>query len=181
KITYREVKTIREVLDHLGIGERLNKKTLNYKLNGSINYKEIDSFKVLLNEREAELEDLIEAGDHIELLKQNNSLRIKEIIRLNQKEIKITVNDRDIIIPVSHTSVMVNGREASPDEIIKNGDEIKTLIRDEDLYLAHILNYLDFNKKRPAGKKKLVMLINGRKAEFVSPVKDGDRLEIKWL
>ncbi|MBC7325753.1 MAG: rod shape-determining protein [Moorella sp. (in: Bacteria)] len=70
----------------------------------------------------------------------------------NSKAINITLNGRGITLKVQATSVL----------------------------FADIFNYLDFPSTPPPGRKKLVMEVNGRPAEFTTPLAEGDQVALRW-
>lgn len=57
-----------------------------------------------------------------------------------------------------------------------NGEEIKLLV--ESAIFIDIFNYIDIDTSKPQGM--LVMTINGNRAQYTDPVRDGDRIDIYW-
>ena len=42
-----------------------------------------------------------------------------------------------------------------------------------------IFNYVDFDLSAPKGKS-VETLLNGRPAQYTEPIKDGDRIDVRW-
>lgn len=57
-----------------------------------------------------------------------------------------------------------------------NGEEIALPVR--KAIFVDIFNYIDIDTSKPRGM--LVMTINGKRAQYTDPVRDGDRIEIYW-
>jgi len=96
---------------------------------------------------------------------------------------------------ISISDVYVNGNKVSLSTPLKSGDEIK-IVKDKEIRLyinqeeriirynkdefvfVDIFDYIDFDLSKPRGS--LVLKINGRDAEYLAPLKDGDEIEIYW-
>ena len=70
----------------------------------------------------------------------------------------------------------MNGERANPDILIEDGSKI--IIKEKDMILIDVLNYITFDDKKVSSK--LITKINGEEANFTSPVKDGDRVLIYY-
>lgn len=180
KVTYRERKTLKEVLNYLGIEEKFQKDYLTFRLNGETVRRETSTCHLKINGEKVQLEDLVYPGDSLEIEKQESPLRVRDIAGEESREISLVVNGREASIPVKSTRVTVNGKKSNLDCRIGEGDSIMVESSTEDLFLARVLNHLNFNTTRPAGKKKLLLKLNGNEAEFTSPVQEGDRLDFNW-
>ena len=85
----------------------------------------------------------------------------------------IFVNDDKIEV---FPDVYMNGERANPDILIEDGSKI--IIKEKDMILIDVLNYITFDDKKVSSK--LITKINGEEANFTSPVKDGDRVLIYY-
>lgn len=99
-------------------------------------------------------------------------------------------------------TVMVNGAVAQPETpvydgdsleiarplsdppagfvVIVNGQEIFLPVETETAIFTDLFKALDFTSRPPAGKKNLVMEINGEKAAFTSTIVPGDEIILRW-
>lgn len=98
--------------------------------------------------------------------------------------------------------VMVNGAVAQPETPVLDGDVLEIVrpasappvgftvtVNGEKVFLtaenktaifADIFKVLDFASQPPAGKRNLVMEINGEKAAFTSTIAPGDEITLRW-
>lgn len=99
-----------------------------------------------------------------------------------------------------NVTVLLNGHPVTPDTPVKDGDTLTTEIKKEstdititlngqksvirsksrNVMFADIFNCYDFPSTPPPGMKKLFMEINGRQAEFTTPLCDGDNVALRW-
>ena len=99
--------------------------------------------------------------------------------------------DKDI--PIDH--ILINGKKADKDAILNAYDEITTIqnktirlgINGEETTIEYnkkefifvdIFDYIDFDLTKPKGK--LILKINGKDAEYMEPLKDGDIIQVFW-
>ncbi len=98
--------------------------------------------------------------------------------------------------------LLVNGKVVSGDTPVKSGDTIEirdahpeppagkkvTLkvngkalaIEKESLILADLFNHINFNPSPPSATSKLRLTVNGKKARFITELKEGDDVTIRW-
>ncbi|WP_192868232.1 cell division protein FtsA [Calderihabitans maritimus] len=98
--------------------------------------------------------------------------------------------------------ILVNGREADLYHSVEDGDVLeirspeeegettRVVVNGKELAIRHsrnrapiltdVFRQLDFEPHPPEGKKKFVLIINGKPATFTTPLKEGDQIEITW-
>ncbi|MBO8137447.1 MAG: rod shape-determining protein [Desulfotomaculum sp.] len=135
------------------------------------------------------------------------SLTLEELVksRGNNKDIQVTVNgdikDYDYKIQdgdeieIIINEKMVPGEEKAGTESTGQRGEDKPQLKDkgitvivngekvqlrglENPVFVDIFNFIDFDLNNPRGM--IVLKVNGEKAEYTHPLKDGDRIEIYW-
>ncbi len=181
KIIYRERKNLAEVMDYLGILEKAKKKVITIFLNGQVKALEVTPFNILLNGKKAHPEDLVREGDKLELIKSSHLPIINEILDLDEHRITISFNFEKMEVPLNTVSVLVNGEPADQDYTLQEGDQVTTVSKERELYLANVLSTANFSVTPPKGKTKLVMKVNGQKASFTTSIKEGDSVEVEWV
>jgi len=72
-------------------------------------------------------------------------------------------------------SIMTNSSEI---QVIVNGEPVVLDGKKSGYVFIDIFNYIDFDLSTPKGL--IVLLLNGRKAEYTEPLRSGDVIEIKW-
>jgi cell division protein FtsA len=97
------------------------------------------------------------------------------------KGLRVMVNGRSVELKGSSTLCYRNGKPVPPDEPLCDGDNIEIVtIPDRPPIFAELLVSLGVEPVPPAGKNRLRMTLNGRPAEFASPLQEGDRAEVTW-
>ncbi|OIQ09291.1 cell division protein FtsA [Moorella thermoacetica] len=124
-----------------------------------------------------------------------------------QDQARITYNPLDTVARVLEYlgepldgPVLLNGQQVRPEAPIKDGDNLVTgagaagrninitingrpatlRVQGGDVLFADVFNYLDFPSSPPPGRKTLVMEVNGRPAEFTTPLAEGDAVTLRW-
>lgn len=80
--------------------------------------------------------------------------------------------------PVSEPSVETPQNPADGLTVIVNGEPV-TLTGKQDYIYVDVFDRINFDLSKPQGKM-VETLINGRKAQYIEPLHDGDELEIFW-
>ena len=83
----------------------------------------------------------------------------------------------EIVIPAAET-VVVNGKMTQTIHVLVN-DELVTLKGKPDYIYVDVFQFYEFDLSRPKGKA-VVTMINGREAQYIEPLANGDRLQIYW-
>lgn len=77
--------------------------------------------------------------------------------------------------------VLRNGRPADPDEALSDSDDLEVYLPPAGQpIVAEVLTRIGLSPSPPAGTTSLLMTVNGRPAEFVTPLQDGDDVVIAW-
>lgn len=91
----------------------------------------------------------------------------------------VTFDGRPCTVPLSHLELTVNGRAVPPHELLADGDVITYHCRRNPRpTVSDVLLAAAFDPATAAGAVTVIYL-NGRPAEFTSPVHDGDAVSIK--
>lgn len=158
-------------------------KNLSFKLNGKnivINGEVGTPAKILKNGIVSNLKSKVENGD-----------KIVVVSGINGKDASITI--KDLKDKYSASKITVNGSIVDGDYIVKNGDDVKIIVEnDEDFFV-----YINGNKTILTGKEQYIfidifnfidfqipknkipeMILNGRKASYTDVLKKGDKIEI---
>ncbi|KAA5808482.1 cell division protein FtsA [Thermoanaerobacterium thermosaccharolyticum] len=158
-------------------------RNLSFKLNGEnivINGGVGTPAKILKNGIVSNLKSKVENGD-----------KIVVVNGINGKDASITI--KELKDKYSASKITVNGSFVDDDYIVKNGDDVKIIVEnDEDFFVyingnktiltgkeqyifIDIFNFIDFQIPR---NKIPEMILNGRKASYTDVLKNGDKIEI---
>lgn len=103
-----------------------------------------------------------------------------QIAKTDEASDETTVKVRqtgEIVIPAAET-VVVNGKMTQTIHVLVN-DELVTLKGKPDYIYVDVFQFYEFDLSRPKGKA-VVTMINGREAQYIEPLANGDRLQIYW-
>ncbi|NLY86206.1 MAG: pilus assembly protein PilM [Tissierellia bacterium] len=148
-------------------------------------------------------------GEKVNLIKsvKVNGEVVEENIRLNQEDHIVIEEIRtleDLLLEYNKElnidNYLVNGKKPNLNHILNNGDTvtllekedsqekcIKLVINNEDFEIYYkkdkfifvdIFDHIDFDLSTLRGK--LVLRVNGRDAEYMEELKDGDNIEVYW-
>ena len=135
-----------------------------------------------LNGKKAPASALVQSGDVIvqEPLPEPTVGELLGINKLEEQSLSITVNGAPCLIPLRRNSITLNDRPASPEDIAPN-ESIITFSSNEQSapMISDVLLAADFNPQGLPIGSKVDIFLNGQKAEYISPVKNGDNVEIK--
>ncbi|MDI3534234.1 MAG: hypothetical protein PWQ82_599 [Thermosediminibacterales bacterium] len=134
--------------------------------------------EIWVNGNKASLNTMLKDGDEI-IFKPGKkgedakTARISDFIT-DEFITKICVNDKTIeILP----DIYINGIKTNDiNTEIPDGAKITFSIR--SAILSDVFNYISIDAKKPFGS--LITKVNGKDADFVTPIKNGDKIEIYW-
>ncbi|MGE5552841.1 MAG: cell division FtsA domain-containing protein [Betaproteobacteria bacterium] len=144
---------------------------------------------VLVNGREASLDQELRPGDAVQVLRgEQVRPTVAELLEAEGEkawrpggDLHVSVNGTPVTIPGRRGGIVLNGREARPDEPVPEGADLRVEQgADAQAYFAEIFNYyaIDLNSASPG--QRLVLRLNGAEAEYTSPLSEGDTIEVRW-
>ncbi len=185
-VHFYHVKTIEEALVLAGYSTmQYSKKTINVQLNGE--YKSLTYLprRIYQNGQPIALTDPIVHGDEITFDKESKAYpTIKDIIdqnKLTAQLISVTFNRELVEIKPSTFQVQINGEKATLDDPIIPNSKVEVIWgEDNNLKFSDVFRYVNFDISNTKGSTRYVIKINHQVADFNSPIKQGDRLELYW-
>lgn len=179
KIEIVQVKTVKEAL--LKAGALPFPSEMTIYVNGEERNLPMWDGTVLLNGSEGKLDAEVKDGDRIDLIGLRElSYKVRDIVpRFELRGIRVYVNNRPIEISYGGSTVLVDGRLASPDDPIYQGAriEIREGLGDGPI-LSHIFRVISVDEILGGKRGYIRIRVNGEEAGFTTPIRDGDRIEI---
>ena len=173
----REESTVREVLKSENLSPE--GKRINYTLNGNKAHFTL-AVEILLNGNPANLSARVMTGDVIKY-NVNDRPTLKDVLDIdeNSTNMRILFNKKEYYIPMASAELTVNGEAATEKTIITDGADIvyKEMPR-ATTTVSDALLAVKFEPPPATSRMKFDILVNGRSAEFIDPVKNGDSLEV---
>ncbi|OCL26654.1 ATPase [Orenia metallireducens] len=180
KIEYTIVQTVGDVLqDIMDISvAQLKKSRINYILNDEEREYRYQNYRLELNGQAATLDMEIDDGDELTFI-ENNEKRLKIEDVLDQDAtlatFSIIFNDKPITVPAKDYKLLKNNKPAQLDDVINTGDVIE--YQSGGIRLNQLLDYINY--KIPTSLSgKLIIEKNGKKAQLIEPLNDGDQVNI---
>ncbi len=159
-------------------------KVLEHSKYVVLNGEKIDLFRdIRINGQKINEDVLLEPEDQIDfteiktlknLLERFNIQDDPDLISVNgwKKDLNYVLANGDII-----NSSIIDDKKKHIDLIINGQD--KRLDYDKDNFIfVDIFDYIDFDRTKIKGK--LILKINGRDAEYMEELKDGDNITVSW-
>lgn len=111
---------------------------------------------------------------------------IRDVIPLEewvQESISVHFNGEPVTLPIAQVSIMKDGFEAQPEDIVTDGAviSVKSTPASPPVF-SDVFRYVDVSFEKPDRESisGFVMLVNGEPATFQTELKSGDKLELFW-
>ena len=184
RISILPLNTVADVLKRLEIEGLFNWETLEQALNSHyyLNGKKISltsEVSLRLNGKEADLEEEVVNADKLTFTDATKFPKLSELIP-SQNEITVITELEGKRFQFQFDlqyQVTVNGEEQILGYRVKNQDDVKIILKNEPL-VADILARLS-NELATLKTTNLKLTLNGVEAQFSTPIKEGDLIEIK--
>ncbi|MFC4769831.1 cell division protein FtsA [Effusibacillus consociatus] len=186
QITMHLPEALIDVLPVLGYEpEAFRDHSASVTINGEIRTVRVEGGKILNNGTPVPLHSTLRPGDQLAIISEKRSeIRLRDVLNAEEYErqsIQVIVNGNRVQLFGPAPSLELNGKPAAPDDLVP---EFATLTVRREPWIpvfSHIFQYVHIDRDRPANAINLRMELNGEKAEFSAPLKDGDLILIEWL
>jgi len=184
-VVVRPLRTVEDALTALGYGDLSTGDVIRYTLNGSPGSVVWPRYTILVNGVPADpaaLEAPVRSGDRFEV-SENPPLTAGQLTEQlgGGRVMRIRLNGEEYAVPAGGLRVVCNGVPAQASDPLREGDQIVITTTDEAPIFANLLVAAGVTPTPPPGKRQLVMRLNGRDAEFITPIAEGDEAEIEWI
>lgn len=134
--------------------------------------------KITLNDAPAALSTVLRAGDVIEY-EETSIPTIASVIDLSSASYAtITYEGKEHDVPASGFSLTVNGADAAPETVLTDGAVISYQKGTGSANVSEALLAVGFTPPPATTRVTFAILVNGVKADFTSPIRNGDTLEV---
>lgn len=179
RIESREIRSLGEALAAAGYPPTGRK--IRYTLNGDM-ASYTCAPEILLNDVSASISTPVHDGDHIEYTAED-APKLADVLGIEDGDMSYTIyyENKACSVPSAGVRLTVNGHRASAGTIIEDGAAIefsrseRTATTVSDALLA-----VGFQPPAATSRVTFTILVNGRKAEFTDPVKNGDSLAVEF-
>ena len=155
-------------------------RRISYTLNG-----EARRFSTLpqitLNDAPAPLSTVLREGDAI-VYEETSVPTIDSVLDISAAAsyATITYEGREHAVPASGFALTINGRAASPGTIVDDGAVIAYQKGSGSANVSEALLAVGFTPPPATSRVTFTILVNGEKADFTSPIRTGDTLEVAF-
>lgn len=177
EITWRQVKNLGEILVKAGYTPTPRK--YRFLLNG-VNMQHSVSPTLLLNGQSATVSAVVEPDDSISFIEPEPP-KLSDVVDISEADTHISVrfNQRPIKIPVAGFQLTLDGQSAELDAVVKEGCEVKYALSERtSIMVSDVLLAAEFKPPNAQSQVRFEILLNRSPAEFTSPVKNGDSIDV---
>ncbi|MGB9791939.1 MAG: cell division protein FtsA [Thermacetogeniaceae bacterium] len=186
-INWHLARTVKDALLALGFSEQqISPRKVRLTFDGEVKEFELYPFRVYRNYSPAALTDEISDGDVLSYEGLVPRIKIKDLLEQEgigflDEGVRVYVNGEAVEVKTCAFRVLKNGVRVEPEETVEDGDEI-VVVRDPGVVpiFADIFNFIKIEMKPPNPAARLVMLLNGKDAQYTAPIKNGDEIRIYW-
>ena len=177
-IVSRRERTLGEVLRTANLPP--TGRRISYTLNGEARRFSTQPH-ITLNDVAAPLSTMLHEGDVIEY-KETAIPTVESVLDLSAAAsyATITYEGREHNVPASGFALTINGREASPGTIVEDGAVITYQKGTGSANVSEALLAVGFTPPPATSRVTFTLLVNGTKADFTSPIRTGDTLEVAF-
>ena len=177
-IVSRRERTLGEVLRAAGLPP--TGRRISYTLNGEARRFSTQP-QITLNEAPALLSTTLHEGDVIEY-EETAIPTVESVLNLSDASAYVTIiyEGREHQVPASGFSLTINGREASSGTVVEDGAVIAYQKGTGSANVSEALFAVGFTPPPATSRVTFTILVNGNKADFTSPIRTGDMLEVTF-
>lgn len=159
-----------------------------YTLNGQARSHPRRAVEVAVNGKPASLHDFLRTGDCLAYeVKELPPPAIADVLTPAEwvvHAVKVTFNGQPVTIESGQLEIYMNGQKVAEDQLIDEGADIsvKAPSAPEPPVFNDVFRYVEVSLDKPEGLRiaRLATLVNGEPANFQTPLKTGDQLEMYW-
>ena len=177
-IVSRRERTLGEVLRTANLPP--TGRRISYTLNGEARRFSTQPH-ITLNDVAAPLSTMLHEGDVIDY-EETAIPTVESVLDLSAAAsyATITYEGREHNVPASGFALTINGREASPGTIVEDGAVITYQKGTGSANVSEALLAVGFTPPPATSRVTFTLLVNGTKADFTSPIRTGDTLEVSF-
>ena len=177
-IVSRRERTLGEVLRAAGLPP--TGRRISYTLNGEARRFSTQP-QITLNEAPTLLSTTLHEGDVIEY-EETAIPTVESVLNLSDASAYVTIiyEGREHQVPASGFSLTINGREASSGTVVEDGAVIAYQKGTGSANVSEALFAVGFTPPPATSRVTFTILVNGNKADFTSPIRTGDTLEVTF-
>lgn len=178
-VSWHELKNLGEIL--VKANYTPTPRRYKYKLN-NVNSQHSVSPALSINGRPATVSAVVNDGDRITFIEPKPP-KISDILNAAEVEtnkyLTIYFNKNKCKLPIAETEILLDGQPAAMDAAIKDGSEISYTVKEKSMAMvSDVLLAAEFQPPSALSQVKFEILVNQKHAEFTTPVKNGDAIDI---
>lgn len=182
-VQIRSRSTVAEVMEFLGYPNPDAVETLQITVDGQARTVTRPHYRVAVGDAEADSHTPVSRGGTL-LVEPTPGLSVRDVCNVLSVQgggIRVTVNGEQVELKGTVAVFYRNGKPVPPDEAVRDGDRIEVAAVPTTPHIfAELLVKVGTVPTPPPGKQRLVMLLNGKDADFSTPLRDGDLAVVVW-
>ena len=155
-------------------------RRISYTLNGETRRFSIQP-QITLNDAPAPLSTMLYEGDVIEYA-ETSIPTVESVLDVSDLSSYVTIiyEGREYAVPASGFSLTINGREATSGTVVEDGAVIAYQKGTGSANVSEALLAVGFTPPPTTSRVTFTILVNGTKADFTSPIRTGDTLDVAF-
>ena len=185
-VTIRELHTLGEFL-HSQAPWALENVEYNLLMGNQAEAHSRYRFQWWVNGESASLDRTLSHSDRVDVHPgEGNSLRLSTILQermgvQERRTMQIFMDDTPLEVTLLDYRLLRNGETVQPEEEVRDGDTIELSVKEiKNPVLIDVFKEINFKPQAPEGMSRVEIMLNGEEAEYMSPIKEGDRIRINW-
>jgi sulfur carrier protein ThiS len=177
--------TLVDVLPLLGYSaESFREHVVSATVNGESRTVRLEGAKVSVNGKACPLHISLRPGDQVEIQSETRSaVKIRDVLKeeeCQRQMVQVMVNGKRVQLFGPAPEIVLNGQQADPDTDLPEFATVTVRQEPWTPVFSHIFQYVHIDRERPVDAIGMRIELNGQKADFAAPLKNGDLIVIEW-
>jgi len=187
KISFREINQLGELLEYWKAEQIVKNINITLIIDGETQNIILSLLEIKRNGQEINLYETLQPEDEVTINERAFPYTVKDILdfknisKVSTHDLQISVNGKKLQFSGTQLEIKINDQIVDITQTVNDGDIIEINSKEkEDPILVDIFPKIDFAINPPPNKTRLEMLINGKEAEYTTPLKNGDKITLQW-
>lgn len=185
EITLHMPEALIDLLPELGYPiASFRERSISAAVNGQQRSVRISGASILVNGVSVPLHTVVRSGDRLQIEQAASAApAVRDLLlpeELEQQTIRIFVNGNPLQLWGPPPVIEVNGEPADGETLLNDFSTVTVRMNVWTPVFSDIFQHVHIDRERPADAVDLRMEVNGEKAEFSTPLANGDRIVLEW-
>jgi len=126
---------------------------------------------------------IVKDADHINIETKDKEWTLEEIIDkpIDSRQFSVILNGQNVVFPDTEKVILINGHKSGLSDSLFDGDNVTVKSGAEiNPILSDLFEFMNINREELVGKN-IRLLVNDIPARFTTPLKNGNKVTIKFI